>query len=414
MEKEKKVTLDDIAGYPEEKREAENLIDVLGNYALYKAAGARLPRGLLLCGVPGVGKTMFAKAIATEANVPLYQFEAGESENTEQTISGIKAMFAQAKEHAPSILFIDELDELVTGTDGSGLYGFQSDYSRKMLKTLLTEIDGISSSDGVLLIATTNSKNTLPPALIRAGRMGKQITFRLPDFDDRTAIAKLYLDLIDAKGIDPKEVAKKTDGFSGADIKALVNAALLEAVRLKKEVDMASIVRLIPTIRFGEIKKTAKQGPADSVCYHEIGHFLAQYALNKRVGSISVENYGEIRGRMELDDEINIVPETTRFDVRSAKAVLDDVVVSLGGIAGEEVFLHERYCGSQSDLSKAFASIYMVLQNGALGFALMPCFDLVNQNMVSLARLSTSNRVHEESYQRKIIEIMEEKLALAI
>ena len=412
MKNENQIHLADIAGYHEEKEEAAKLIDILQNFALYKARGASIPKGLLLCGEPGVGKTMFAKAISTEAGVPLYEFEADESENEEETIKSLKELFDKAKETIPSIVFIDELDELVSSND-PGMYGFQSDYSRKTLKTLLTEIDGISTSEGILVIATTNRKRAVPSALIRSGRLEKQITFRLPSIEDRAAIAALYLKKANVEGVNPNDVARKTDGFTGADIKSLINAAIIESVRKKEDMSLQIIISVIPTIRFGEIKKANKGGPTDSVCYHEIGHFLAQYALTEKIASISVEQYGNVAGHVALEEDFPI-PLAPKKDDRSADEILDSVVVSLGGIAGEEVFLGKRYCGARADISDAVESIYQVLSNGALGFEYLPSFDAsktIGPRSTTIS-IPNDNAVSERS--RKIIDILNEKLSKAI
>lgn len=406
-----RIHLADIAGYREEKEEAVKLIDILQNFALYKVKGATIPKGLLLCGEPGVGKTMFAKAISTEAGVPLYEFEADESENEEETIKTLKDLFNKAKKTIPSIVFIDELDELVSSYDPTG-FGYQSDYSRKTLKTLLTEIDGISSSEGILVIATTNKKKAVPSALIRSGRLEKQITFRAPSIDDRVAIASLYLKKAGAEGVNPNDVARKTDGFTGADIKSLINAAIIESIRKKEDLSLQTIVSAIPTIRFGEIKKTNKGGPTDSVCYHEIGHFLAQYALSGEIASISVEQYGNVAGHVALEENFPF-PFAPKKDDRSAEEVLDSVIVSLGGMAGEEVFLGKRYCGSRSDLSNAVESIYQVLSNGALGFEYLPSFDSERFSGSRGVRASIPNDSTSEMRSRKIVQILNEKFAKA-
>ena len=410
--KEERISLNDIAGYGEEKLEAVKLIDSLKNYELYKSQGASIPKGLLLCGEPGVGKTMFAKAIATEAKVPLYEFEADESENEEATVKSLKDLFAKAKETIPSIVFIDELDELVSSTDRTGFYGFQSDYSRKTLKTLLTEIDGIGTSDGVLVIATTNSKRTVPPALIRSGRLEKQITFRVPSIEDRSAIASLYLAKAGVSGINPGDIAKKTNGFTGADIKSLINASLIESIRMKEPLSIAIISTVIPTIRFGEIKKGNAGGPRDSVCYHEIGHFLANYGMTGEIASISVESYGAVAGFVEMEDEFEL-PLQKKKDDRSANAILDSVVIDMGGMAGEDVFLGERFCGAADDMSNAVEKIFLVLDSGALGFEYLSSFSVERKTSGTHLSLLQPNKNYVHARSEKIVQIMNEKLAKA-
>ena len=352
-----KIYLKDIAGYDEEKEEAKKIIEILKNHEKYEELGAYIPKGLILSGQPGVGKTMLAKAIATESNIPFFEFESDESETEAATIKSIKSLFSKARENRPSIVFIDELDELVMTAD------FMSDYSRKITKILLTEIDGISSTDGILVIATTNQRSRLPGALIRSGRMDKRITIELPDTIDREAIFKLYLSKNPLlSNIDASQLALKTPGFSGADIKTLVNETIIDCA--SKGVDVVTLQdfeRNIPTIMFQDIKKKSRNGPNDMLCYHEIGHFITEYKQTGIVGSISTERFGKIGGHVLYDEDIEIEPT-------SRNTLKNKLVTLLGGLAGEEVMCGDVSTGSSDDVGRARLLISSLANVGAFGF----------------------------------------------
>ena len=353
-----KIYLKDIAGYSEEKEEAQKLINILKKYKQYEKIGAYIPKGLILSGNPGVGKTMLAKAIANESGVPFYEFESNESETEAATIKSIKDLFAKAKENAPSIIFIDELDELVMTND------FHSDYSRKTTKILLTEIDGISSSSGVLVIATANARPMLPPALIRSGRMDKRITMEMPDAIDREEIFNLYLNKNNKfKDIDAHDLALKTADFSGADIKTLINETIIDCESRKiTEYHNSDFDRNIPVVRFKDIKKNRRNGPDDMVCYHEIGHFVTEYKTSGNIGSISTERFGSVQGHVFFED-----PELVT-DIITINNLKDELVTILGGMAGEEVMCGDIGSGSSADVGKARNCIYSLINVGAFGF----------------------------------------------
>ena len=223
------LSLQSIAGYEEEKAEAIKIINLFKNYDKLKELGISIPKGLLLSGKPGVGKTLMAKVIAAEAGVPLYEYETLEDDTQEKSIINLKNVFARARENAPSIVFIDELDELVCSNE------FMSDYSRTTFKTLLTEIDGVKSSEGILTIATTNKYYTIPNQLLRSGRMDKHIQFELPNLAAREAILRLYGENNELlKHINFKEIAVRTNSFSCADLKTLINETLLQSVSNNK------------------------------------------------------------------------------------------------------------------------------------------------------------------------------------
>lgn len=359
-----KIYLKDIAGYQEEKEEAVKIIEVLKNIEKYSEMGAYVPKGLILNGNPGVGKTMLAKAIATESGVPFYEFENEECENDEETILTIKELFNNARKNAPSIIFIDELDELLSNQN------FTSDYSRKITKILLTEIDGISNSEGVIVIGTTNNKYDLPRAVTRSGRMDKQITMPLPSKNDREEIFKLYLGKTFLKdSIDVRDLAIRTQNLSGADIKTLINETIIDcSSKGISNISIRDFERNIANVLYKEIKKKNLNGPSDLTCYHEIGHFVCAYACSGKIGNISVEKIGESRGRVFFY-ETNLEEDDFSITIETLKNYL---VEALGGMAGEKVMLNDISSGSTSDVNKARKAIRILFETGAFSFEYLP------------------------------------------
>ncbi len=378
-----KIYLKDIAGYDDEKNEAKKIINILKNHKEYEKLGAYIPKGLILSGNPGVGKTMIAKAIANESGVPLFEFESDECENEDDTIKSIKELFKKAKEVAPSIIFIDELDELVSTRD------FASDYSRKISKILLTEIDGIESSSGLIVIATTNLRNSLPPSLLRSGRMDKRMAMPMPDLNSREEIIKLYLTKVNLeKKIDAKTLATKTANFSGADIKTLINETVLNCVSQGiKEPSLNDFEMEIPIILFQDIRKTKHNPPSDIVCYHEIGHFIAKYKLDNEIGSISTDRFGQIDGYTSFNDK-------NKEDPITKNTINKNLIIILSGMAGEEVYWHDISAGALHDIKRAQRAIQMLINVGAYGF------DLIQNSSIE----KRSDFIFENNDSKKISE----------
>lgn len=353
-----KLTLASIAGYKNEKAEAEKIINLFKNYETLKAFGVSIPKGLILSGMPGVGKTLMAKVIASETNVPLYEYELTDDDTPKKCIANIKKLYDEARKNAPSIVFIDELDEIVQSDD------YVSDMSRLILKNLLTEIDGIKSSDGVLTIATTNFYDRLPMSLRRSGRMDKHISFPMPDSSSREEILKLYANNNEALvEIDFKTLAKKTVGFSCADLKTLINETLLTMVSENKStVTNKDINRIVPLIAFKGIRQATKKEPTDRVCYHEIGHFICHYGLTKEPSAISVEKIGDVEGfarpfAMRTYKEENY---------KTTEELRNMAITSLGGYAAEQLFTGQVSTGVYSDLQNFGNTILRMSSCGML------------------------------------------------
>lgn len=351
-----KLSLNNIAGYEEEKAEASKIINLFKNYDSLMKLGISIPKGLILSGLPGVGKTLMAKVIAAESNVPLFEYEAAEDDTQEKSIINLKALYEKAREQAPAIVFIDELDELVCS------YDYMSDFSRTMLKTLLTEIDGIKSSEGILTIATTNYYEKIPFQLLRSGRMDKHIEFELPNLEARQAILELY-----AKGnellkhINFKEIAVRTNSLSGADLKNLINETLLQTVACNKNaVTNKDFYDVIPTILFKGIRKKEHGTSVEQVCYHELGHFICEYVLNGNVSEISIERIGSVEG--------HINPYRTQgYRIMSFSECKNNAIVALAGFASEVIFTGQTYTGNNGDFGKFEGIINEMASSGMLG-----------------------------------------------
>ena len=290
-EDNKKVKFDSVAGLDEEKEEVQELIDFLKNPKKFQKMGARIPKGVLLVGPPGTGKTLLARAVAGEANVPFY-FISG-SDFVELFVgvgaSRVRDMFKRAKNNAPCLIFIDEIDA-VGRQRGAGLGGGH-DEREQTLNQLLTEMDGFGANEGIIIIAATNRPDVLDPALLRPGRFDRQITVNLPDVKGREEILKVH-----AKGktfnkkVNLANIAKRTVGFSGADLENLLNeAALLTVRRDKAAITMAEIDEAHDRVLMGPAKKSKKYTENEKrlVAYHEAGHAVVGIKLDGHIEVLS-------------------------------------------------------------------------------------------------------------------------------
>ena len=346
-----KVTFKDVAGLKEEKEEVKELIDFLRSPKKFQKLGARIPKGVLLFGPPGTGKTLLAKAVAGEADVPFY-FISG-SDFVELFVgvgaSRVRDMFQQAKRTAPCLIFIDEIDA-VGRQRGSGIGGGH-DEREQTLNQLLTEMDGFGANEGIIIIAATNRPDVLDPALLRPGRFDRQITVSLPDIKGREEILGVHArNKKLAKGVTLENLAKRTPGFSGADLENLLNEAALLAVRRNKdEITMSEVDEATDRVLMGPAKTSRKYTENDRklVAYHEAGHAVVGLKLANAsdVEKVTIIPRGTAGGYNMM------LPQEKLCNTKND--LLEQITGLLGGRASEEVTFGEITTGAQNDFEKA-------------------------------------------------------------
>ena len=347
-----KVTFADVAGAEEEKEELQEMVDFLRNPKHYTELGARIPKGVLLVGPPGTGKTLLAKAVAGEANVPFFSISG--SDFVEMFVgvgaSRVRDLFEQAKKAAPSIVFIDEIDA-VGRHRGAGLGGGH-DEREQTLNQLLVEMDGFAINEGVIVMAATNRRDILDPALLRPGRFDRQVTVNYPDLDGRVAILKVH-----SKGkplsadVDLRNVAKRVPYATGAELENVMNeAAILAARARKKEIDQQLLVDAIARVQMGPEKRSHKVSERDRrmVAVHEGGHAIVGHFIPEAddVHLVTIVPRGQAAGHtLSLPGEEN--------DLMTQGQLMARVAVALGGHAAEARGLGEFSTGATSDLKHA-------------------------------------------------------------
>ena len=346
------VTFKDVAGLKEEKEEVSELIDFLKNPKKFQQMGARIPKGVLLVGPPGTGKTLLAKAVAGEANVPFYYISGSDFVELFVGIgaSRVRDMFKQAKQNAPCLIFIDEIDA-VGRQRGTGLGGGH-DEREQTLNQLLTEMDGFGANEGIIIIAATNRADVLDPALLRPGRFDRQVTVNLPDINGREEILKVHArNKVLGEGITLKNLAKRTPGFSGADLENLLNEAALLAVRRNKEaITMAEIDEATDRVLMGPAKKSKKYTESERrlVAFHEAGHVV----LGLKLSSANDVQKVTIIPRSYAGGYAMMVPKEERYTSTKTE-LLEQITGLLGGRVSEELNFGEITTGAHNDFEKA-------------------------------------------------------------
>jgi cell division protease FtsH len=397
-EEKKRVTFEDVAGADEEKQELVEVVEFLKDPRKFAALGARIPKGVLLVGPPGTGKTLLARAVAGEAGVPFFSISG--SDFVEMFVgvgaSRVRDLFENAKKSSPSIIFIDEIDA-VGRQRGAGLGGGH-DEREQTLNQLLVEMDGFGVNEGIIMIAATNRADILDPALLRPGRFDRQITVDRPDVKGREAVLHVHAR---NKPLNPDvrlgTIAKRTTGFTGADLENLLNeAALLAARRNKKDIGMKEVDEAIDRVIVGTEKKSRVISDREKriVAYHEAGHTIAGFFLEHAdtVHKVTIIPRGRAGGYVIM------LPKEDRMLV-TKQELLDKVTGLLAGRAAEEIFIGEIGTGAYSDFKSATSIVRaMIMEYGMSDKLGTMQFGSSSQGQVFLGR----DIGHEQNYSDAI------------
>ncbi|SET62347.1 membrane protease FtsH catalytic subunit [Nitrosomonas marina] len=410
------VTFNDVAGCEEAKEEVAELVEFLRDPTKFQKLGGRIPRGVLMVGSPGTGKTLLARAIAGEAQVPFFSISG--SDFVEMFVgvgaSRVRDMFEQAKKHAPCIIFIDEIDA-VGRQRGAGLGG-GNDEREQTLNQLLVEMDGFEGSLGVIVIAATNRPDVLDPALLRPGRFDRQVTVPLPDIRGREQILNVHMRKVPlAPDVKADVLARGTPGMSGADLANLVNeAALFAARRNKRLVDMEDFENAKDKIFMGAERKSVvmPEHERKNTAYHESGHAVVAYLLPKTdpVHKVTIIPRGRALGvTMQL-------PTEDRFSMEKEE-ILQRLAVMFGGRIAEEVFMNQMTTGASNDFERATELARQMVTQWGMTDSLGPMVYGENEGEVFLGRSVTTHKNMSEATMQKvdaeIRRIVDEQYALA-
>ena len=399
----KKVTFKDVAGIDEAKEELQEIVEFLRNPQKFTKLGGKIPKGVLLVGAPGTGKTLLAKAISGEANVPFFSISG--SDFVEMFVgvgaSRVRDLFQQAKRNAPCIIFIDELDA-VGRYRGAGLGGGH-DEREQTLNQLLVEMDGFDASEGVILIAATNRPDVLDPALLRAGRFDRQVVVPMPDIKGREEILKVHTQKTPlAPDVDLSIIAKGTPGFAGADLANLVNeAALLAASKGKQRIEMEDFEEAKDKILMGKERRSMVISEEEKrlTAYHEAGHALvAKLSPNSDpVHKVSIVPRGQALGitqQLPLDEK----------HTYSKKYLMNRLAVLLGGRAAEELVFNDFTTGAGNDLAQATELARKMVCNWGMSEEIGPLAFGRREEHVFLGKEIIQARDYSEETAKKIDE----------
>ncbi|OWT69020.1 MULTISPECIES: ATP-dependent zinc metalloprotease FtsH [unclassified Achromobacter] len=395
------VTFADVAGCDEAKEDVQELVDFLRDPSKFQKLGGRIPRGVLMVGSPGTGKTLLAKAIAGEAKVPFFSISG--SDFVEMFVgvgaARVRDMFENAKKHAPCIIFIDEIDA-VGRQRGAGLGG-GNDEREQTLNQMLVEMDGFESGQGVIVIAATNRPDVLDPALLRPGRFDRQVVVPLPDIRGRDQILKVHMRKVPlSPNVDASVLARGTPGFSGADLANLVNeAALFAARRNGRTVDMSDFEKAKDKIIMGAERRSIVMPEEErkNTAYHESGHAIVARMLPKTdpVHKVTIIPRGRALGvTMQL-------PETDRYSMDKLR-LLSTIAVLFGGRIAEELFMDQMTTGASNDFERATAIARDIVTRYGMTDELGPMVYAENEGEVFLGRSVTKTTHVSEATMQKV------------
>ena len=393
--KKQKVTFKDVAGEDEEKEELKEIVEFLKTPRKFLKMGARIPKGLMLMGPPGTGKTLLARAISGEAGVPFYSISG--SEFVEMFVgvgaSRVRDLFETAKKTAPSIIFIDEIDA-VGRLRGAGLGG-GNDEREQTLNQILSEMDGFEQGTNIIVMAATNRPDVLDPALLRPGRFDRRVIIGLPDIRAREAILKLHAKGKPmARGVNLKEIASRTPGFSGADLENLMNeAAIFAARKNKKSVEQADLQESIEKVILGPEKKSKVYTEKDkkTAAYHEAGHAVVANALPESdpVHKVSIISRGQAGGyTLKIPDEERSFRTKAQFKA--------ELAVLLGGYTSEQLVLKDISTGASDDLKRASDLARRLVSKWGMSAKLGPVVFGDTEEMIFLGKEIAEQRNYSE------------------
>ena len=409
-------TFKDVAGQEEAKENLQEIVDFLNNPAKYKEIGAKMPKGALLVGPPGTGKTLLAKAVAGEAGVPFFSISG--SEFVEMFVgrgaAKVRDLFKQAREKAPCIVFIDEIDTIGKKRDGAGMNG--NDEREQTLNQLLAEMDGFDGSKGVVLLAATNRPNSLDPALTRPGRFDRRIPVELPDLAGREAILKLHAkDIKCSNNIDFNVIARASAGASGAELANIINEGALLAVRdHRKTVVQKDLEEAIEIVIAGEQKKGAVISNRERmiVSYHEIGHALVAAKCKNTAPVHKITIIPRTKGALGYTMQV----EENEQNLLSKEEAFQKIMVYTGGRCAEELIFNSITSGASNDIEQATKlARAMITRLGMSDEFGMTALETVNNQYlggdtslacsnetatkIDEATISLIKKAHDEAYQ---------------